>query len=87
MVQKKSRVQPNSLIFYSYFTDILNAVRSFYVWGNIMSELNRNETIQAFASAASLLIDQYIASERLGWDGHLSALPVSNSSGTIRKAS
>lgn len=52
-----------------------------------MSELNRNETIKAFASAASLLIDQYIASERAGWDDHIAALPVSNSSAKIRKVS
>lgn len=52
-----------------------------------MSELNRNETIQAFASAASLLIDQYIASERAGWGDTIAALPVSHSNSKVRKVS
>lgn len=53
-----------------------------------MSELNKTERIEIFASAASLLIEQYIASERPGWNDHLAGLRVSNKpSKNIRKAS
>lgn len=50
-----------------------------------MTKLNRNETIQAFASAASLLIEQYITSERAGWD--ICVLPASNAPAKLRKVS
>lgn len=42
-----------------------------------MSELDRNETIKSFASAASMLVDQYFASEKAGWNHDVSIVAVS----------
>ncbi|MCB1680573.1 MAG: hypothetical protein KDI61_07515 [Alphaproteobacteria bacterium] len=51
-----------------------------------MSQLNREESIKAFASAASLLIEQYVLSEKADWSLEL-PLSASNVPATIRKVS
>ena len=51
-----------------------------------MSELNREVSIKAFASAASLLMEQYLVSEKADWDERF-VLSACNSPAKVRKVS
>lgn len=62
-------MQTDFVRFYSFFTDTIGVGCLFLLRvGQEMSELNREASIKAFASAASLLMEQYVLSERADWD-------------------